>query len=120
MAQLSINKTAVGLLIAGVVAFVAVKYWPRSDGAVAPTAAQTGKSTRPPASAPLRVSAVRIVPGPLAEVISATGTLRADEGVELQAEVNGKIVFLRIEEGARVRKGDLLVKLNDADLRATL
>lgn len=72
------------------------------------------------AAAPLRVTAVTVAAAPLAEQIEATGTLRADEGVELQAEVNGKIVFLHIEEGARVAKGDLLLKLNDADLRATL
>ncbi len=49
----------------------------------------------------------------------STGTLRADEGVELQAETNGRIVAISFTEGARVRKGDLLVKLNDADLVAT-
>src|SRR5438270_582332 len=61
-----------------------------------------------------------ITPSPLAELVAATGTLRADEGVELQAEINGKVVAINFQEGAQVRKGDLLVKLNDADLRAML
>jgi membrane fusion protein (multidrug efflux system) len=38
--------------------------------------------------------------------------------VELQAEVNGKITSINFVEGAPVRAGDLLVKLNDADLQA--
>jgi membrane fusion protein (multidrug efflux system) len=57
---------------------------------------------------------------PFAETVNSTGTLRADEGVELQAETNGKIVAINFTEGSRVREGELLVKLNDSDLRATL
>ena len=70
--------------------------------------------------APLRVSAITLTPTPLAEKISATGSLRADEGVELQPETNGKIVAINFTEGAKVKRGDLLLKLNDAELRATL
>lgn len=68
----------------------------------------------------LHVSAVTLVPTPLAEKISATGTLRADEGVELQPETNGKIVSISFKEGSAVKRGDLLLKLNDAELQATL
>src|SRR5687768_9328855 len=68
----------------------------------------------------LRVDAVTLTTAPLAETIMSTGTLRAEEGVELQAETNGKIVSINFTEGARVRRGDLLLKLNDAELRATL
>lgn len=71
------------------------------------------------AKAPLRVSAFTVQPAKFSETVSATGSLLADEGVELQAETNGKVVSIRFTEGAHVRKGDLLVKLNDADLVAT-
>lgn len=67
----------------------------------------------------LKVSVFTVRPEKLLETVSATGSLLADEGVELQAETNGKVVSIRFTEGARVRKGDLLVKLNDADLVAT-
>lgn len=69
---------------------------------------------------PLRVSAVALKAVPLAETISATGSLRADEGIELQPETNGKIVSINFTEGARVKRGDLLLKLNDGELRAML
>jgi membrane fusion protein, multidrug efflux system len=68
----------------------------------------------------LAVATFVVTPGPFAEKLNATGTLRADEAVELQAETTGKIVSINFTEGARVRAGALLVKLNDADLRATL
>ena len=55
---------------------------------------------------------------PLAETVTSTGTLLAAESVDLQAEVNGKITAINFVEGAPVREGDLLVKLNDADLQA--
>lgn len=68
----------------------------------------------------LRVTTVTLEPQGLAETIVATGTLRAEEGIELQAEVSGKVIAINFSEGSRVRKGDLLLKINDADLRATL
>jgi membrane fusion protein (multidrug efflux system) len=67
----------------------------------------------------LHVTAVTIEPAQLNEAIASTGSLLADEGVELQAETNGKVVAILFREGAVVRKGDLLVKLNDEDLSAT-
>jgi membrane fusion protein, multidrug efflux system len=68
----------------------------------------------------LAVATFVVKPEPFAEKLRATGTLRADEAVELQAETTGKIVSINFTEGAHVRAGTLLVKLNDADLRATL
>src|SRR4051794_13056170 len=52
-------------------------------------------------NAPLRVDAITVIPAPLAETILSTGTLRAEEGVELQAETNGKVVSINFTEGAR-------------------
>ena len=57
---------------------------------------------------------------PLEERITTTGTILADEGVELTAESSGLITALNITEGGRVSKGDLLVKINDAELQAEL
>jgi membrane fusion protein (multidrug efflux system) len=88
--------------------------------AAADKPAAGGPEGRAPAGNALTVSTYVIEPAPFAEKLRATGTLRADEAVELQAETTGKIVSINFTEGARVRAGELLVKLNDADLRATL
>jgi membrane fusion protein (multidrug efflux system) len=68
----------------------------------------------------LAVSTYVVRPLPFAEKISSTGTLLAEESVELQAETSGKVVAINFTEGARVRNGDLLLKLNDAPMRAAL
>lgn len=52
--------------------------------------------------------------------LEANGTVVANESVELHPEATGRITYLYIPEGARVAKGTLLVKLNDADLQAQL
>jgi membrane fusion protein, multidrug efflux system len=70
--------------------------------------------------ASLKVTTFVVVPSMFAETITATGTVLADEGVELQAETNGKVVSINFVEGAPVKQGDLLLKLNDSDLRANL
>src|SRR6187551_2073995 len=66
----------------------------------------------------LHVTAVTLRPSELTEAIASTGSLLADEGIELQAETDGKVISILFTEGARVRKGALLVKLNDEDLAA--
>lgn len=52
--------------------------------------------------------------------VYATGTILANEEVELRSEVAGKITEILFKEGSYVKKGDLLVKINDADLQAQL
>ncbi len=71
-------------------------------------------------AAPLKVATFVVTPAAFAETIASTGTLRADEGVELQAETNGKVISINFTEGTPVKKGALLVKLNDSDLRANV
>jgi membrane fusion protein (multidrug efflux system) len=52
--------------------------------------------------------------------IYASGTILANEEVELKPEIAGKIVQLLLKEGTAVAKGQLLVKINDADFQAQL
>lgn len=66
------------------------------------------------------VRTVVVRPEPLEETVIATGTVRAEESVELQPEIAGKLLHLHFVEGARVRAGDLLAVINDAELRASL
>jgi membrane fusion protein (multidrug efflux system) len=64
---------------------------------------------------------VRVVqPKLLQNSIRTTGTLLANEEVELRSETTGKVTGIFFKEDSRVKKGDLLVKINNADLRAQL
>ena len=61
-----------------------------------------------------------IIPTHLSELINQSGTLRPDEEVDLTFETSGKIVQINLTEGTRVKKGDLLAKVNDKPLQAQL
>ncbi len=54
------------------------------------------------------------------EKIFSTGTLLANEDARLRSEVSGRIMKIHFREGSVVNKGDLLVKINDAELQAQL
>lgn len=54
----------------------------------------------------------------LSNDLSANGNILAQDEVQLQPEVSGRVTFLNIKEGAVVSKGTLLMKINDADLQA--
>lgn len=51
-------------------------------------------------------------------VLDAVGSLRAVAGVHVTSELAGKVVGIHFESGQAVKKGDLLVQLNDAPERA--
>ena len=50
----------------------------------------------------------------------ASGSILANETVDLKPEISGKVTALYIKEGEPVSKGKLLVKLDDDDLQAQL
>jgi membrane fusion protein (multidrug efflux system) len=52
--------------------------------------------------------------------LDITGTLEANESVELRSEVSGLITSINFKEGTNVTKGSLLVKINDRDIQAQL
>jgi HlyD family secretion protein len=54
----------------------------------------------------------------LRSIVSATGEIRAKEFVDIQAEVPGVIVDLPVREGDSVKKGDILLRLDDLQLKA--
>ncbi len=69
---------------------------------------------------PASVQVTVVQPGLLNEIINASGSLMADEEVNLTFETTGKITAIYFKEGTRVKKGQLLAKLKDDDLQAQL
>lgn len=97
--------------------------WPKVRPLVAaPRKPATATASRPSGAAlpPLRVNAVTVKPQLFSETITTSGTLRAEEGVDLQVEISGKVVAINFQEGSSVKKGDLLLKINDSELQAAL
>ena len=58
--------------------------------------------------------------GDLTKAISATGSLSAVDNVDISSKITGRIVEVLVEENQQVHAGDVLVKLDDSALRATL
>lgn len=58
--------------------------------------------------------------GVLVETVSAPGIIEPKRKVDVSAEVSARIVELPHREGERVRAGDLIMRLDDRDLKAAL
>jgi len=86
---------------------------PAPGGPSVPTASRGG-----PAVLPVQTHVA--VPRLLEERVTATGTVLAEEAVDVTVESGGKVVAVGFEEGARVARGDVLVRINDAELQAAL
>lgn len=59
-------------------------------------------------------------PSLLTEAVTASGTIVPAEETELHPEASGRVVSLNLPEGRSVRKGQLLLKIYDEDLKTQL
>ncbi len=98
------------ILLIGILVFVKTTYLGGINPAV-PLAA----AVAPPAN----VTASIVKTSKFDTKINATGTTLSNEEVDLKPESSGKITELLFKEGDQVKKGDLLLRLNSADLVAT-
>lgn len=64
------------------------------------------------------VTARILQPERMENSLTSSGNVLANEEVEIRSEIQGKISRIAFKEGARVRKGDLLVKIDDDELQA--
>jgi len=79
---------------------------------------QGGQNNRP--RGPIAVEGFRVQTHAVSDDVEVPGTLLPFEETQIRAEVSGRIVQLNIKEGSTVKKGTLLVKLFDLDLKAQL
>ncbi len=98
------------IIVVGLLAYPKVKGFLAGSSAAAPAA--RGESST------LSVEAFFVRPDTIENKIFTTGTLIANEDVELSTETAGIIQDIYLEEGKAVNKGDLLIKINDSDLQA--
>jgi membrane fusion protein (multidrug efflux system) len=80
----------------------------------------SGMEMRGGGQQPLFVSGFLIAPVQMNVTKNSSGTILPDEEVDLSFETSGKIVGIHFREGTRVKKGDLLAKMNDRHLQAQL
>ena len=66
------------------------------------------------------VSGMVLRPQVFNDNISLSGTLEANEQIELRSEVSGVVESINFEEGSEVRQGQVLFRVNDIELQAQL
>jgi membrane fusion protein (multidrug efflux system) len=107
------------LFVAGIIFYPKIKPLFKSgeQGGKGPGA---GQMMRMGGQQVLNVSGYLVAPTRLDQLIYSSGTILPDEEVDLSFETSGKIVGIYFNEGTRVKKGDLLAKINDKPLQAQL
>ncbi len=112
----------VALLAVAVIAYFAVDRMSPGPNAVAGVkgsgSADAGKAATPAAGAakaapPVVVEVIQVKPSTVQEDLQAVGSLQSNESVILRPEVPGRISAIGFKDGQRVRKGQLLVALDD-------
>ncbi len=81
---------------------------PAADMPLATGPGAASGAARPPAVEVARVEVVR-----LADEAQAVGSLRSRQSVVLRPEVSGRVTRLNFRDGEKVRRGQLLVQLDD-------
>jgi len=86
----------------------------------APAENATGFGPGGKKSGPLAVDIQILKPEKASGSLQSTGTVLPNEKVELSPEAAGKVSGIYFKEGGYVKAGQLLIKLNDADLKAQI
>jgi membrane fusion protein (multidrug efflux system) len=110
----------VALVAVAVIAYFAVDRLAPGPNAVAgikgTSASDSGKAAAGGASKaapPVVVEVIQVKPSTVQEDLQAVGSLQSNESVILRPEVPGRISAIGFKDGQRVRKGQLLVALDD-------
>ena len=69
---------------------------------------------------PSMVTGIVLKPQEFADNLSLSGSIEANEQVEIRSEISGIVESINFSEGSHVNKGQILFKVNDTELRAQL
>jgi len=100
-------------LLAGIIGFIAYR--------ISANSAKNGDSKEKDGkSKPVSVTGIIVHPQTFDNKLSLSGSLEANEQVEIRSEVSGIVEKIYFQEGSNVSKGQVLFKVNDIELRAQL
>ncbi len=92
----------------------------RAEAGASGTGAPAGGSAAAGAGRPVAVEAVTVRKMALRDDAEAVGSLKSRQSVMLRPEVGGRITQLNFHDGQRVRRGQVLVQLDDQLPRAQI
>lgn len=85
---------------------------------VATGCSRTSTNVAQTADTPQPVEVTSLARRDLAETLNVVGSLAANESATIRPELSGLVRSIHFDEGQRVKKGDLLVKIDDSEVRA--
>jgi membrane fusion protein (multidrug efflux system) len=100
------------LLIIGIIAFIGYR--------ITQNNAESDAGQKKGGAAIVTVTGIIAIPEKFADNLSLSGTLEANEQVEIRSEIIGVVEAINFEEGTEVSKGQVLLKVNDREMRAQL
>ena len=109
---MKIKTIVIIVIIVGILAAVKFYLLPSKQSSANASSGQQNKASS------VAVTTYIVKTEKLDNAVYASGTVLANEEVELKPEIAGKIIQLNITEGGAVTKGQLLVKINDAEFQA--
>ncbi|UCC40574.1 MAG: efflux RND transporter periplasmic adaptor subunit [Candidatus Aminicenantes bacterium] len=101
-----------------IVFFVFIR--PRSDESAGESAQESTEEKQKAEETPLPVKVVSAQKGDLVIKLKSPGEAVTDRIINMKAEVSGIIKRLNVEEGRHVKRGDMLVVLDDASYKLDL
>lgn len=110
---MKIKYIVYGLLIVGFGGFISYRIIENKGD----SKASNSKSGKPAA---MRLAGIVVQPQTFENNLSLSGSIEANEQVEIRSEVSGIVESINFQEGTNVSKGQLLFKVNDRELRAQL
>jgi len=81
---------------------------------------KSAAASTPQAASKLPIEVLLVKPSSLDNKLVVTGSVLANESLELTSEESGKITGLYFKEGKHVKRGELLLQINDEEIRAQL
>jgi len=120
MAEQSKKVTRITIIILLSIVIAGIVFYPKIKPIFKSKSEQSSGGNERKVQKPLFASGYILVPTKMDEMIYSTASLLPDEEVDLSFETQGKVVGIYFKEGTRVKKGELLAKINDKPLQAQL
>jgi membrane fusion protein (multidrug efflux system) len=98
------------LLVAGIAALIFYRI----------TANKQDKKDDKGKNKPTAVTAIVVTPQDFANNLALSGSIEANEAVDIRSEVSGIVEKIYFKEGSNVKQGQILFQVNDVELRAQL
>jgi membrane fusion protein, multidrug efflux system len=112
-AFMKLKYIIVGILILGLGAFITYRIVENSSE-------KNNEKDKGKNKMPAKVTGIVLQPQEFSDQLSLSGSIEANEQVDIRSEVSGIVESINFAEGTNVSKGQILFKVNDLELRAQL